>query len=218
MIPPDDALLQLCIKALEHPAFEGDASCFSVSTRLWGAPRLILATGENGTGKSLFLRTVAGLAVRNGVAVHANTPIDRPKTTDFAHASTGSRLAQDFFEVLAASRINERPHIVVLDHPDSALSPSYAAAMGELIGEHARSAPRACRGMLVVSHSVDLMRAVGIVAGSDGFQWIRFGDGFTFDDIIGGCGHTHDLTDLAKNGRSMFRAVRRAMGQTGDEG
>jgi predicted ATPase len=141
-----------------------------------GAPGLIVVTGENASGKSLFVQITESVLRRADV-----TPVSvsiRERTGGgtremgrvaqammFGEEETQSTGATSVQVVKTAFRNLDRDGgaTLTLDEPEIGLSDGYTRAFGQFIGQQARSVPDACRGVIVVTHSRSL--ATGLLAG-----------------------------------------------------
>lgn len=138
--------------------------------RLQGSDvRIVVAHGENASGKSLVLRDLrkhVGSYERTGIETFSVSM--RMRTSESMGAgmmymsernrSTGTvsiKAVQGAFH-----NAFTRPHPVwlVLDEPDVGLSDRYAAALGAYIADQANQMPPHIRGILLVSHSRSLLR------------------------------------------------------------
>ncbi len=131
--------------------------------------RFLLVTGENVGGKSLFARLLGALARRDGL-VAMDIGMARRTTPDMSRvfifgdetrSSTGSISVHTSLAALRNSRENwKEPHLVVLDEPDVGLSEGYAAALGRALADHAKDIPGSCAGLVLVTHSREIVREV----------------------------------------------------------
>lgn len=139
-----------------------------------GAPKLVVVTGENASGKSLFVRVIAARAQRPHKLLPVSVSI-RERTGGGTHEMGGLRRAMMFGEegeqstgatsvgvVKTAFGNLDRDggSILVLDEPEMGLAEAYARAMGEFIGQSAKTIPAKCRGIVIVSHSRPLVQGL----------------------------------------------------------
>lgn len=155
--------------------FRDEASPFRAALRR-GAVSLVVVTGENASGKSLFVRIAAEFVRKEGILPVSVSVRERTGTTggemsglarvmmfgDEREQSTG---ATSVSAVRAALNNLERPKgsLLICDEPEMGLSEGYARALGVLLGQGAKSLPARCRGVLVATHSRPLVR--GIIEG-----------------------------------------------------
>lgn len=138
-----------------------------------GSPNLVLVTGENASGKSLFAR-IAGATLSQEKVVPVSVSI-RERTGagsfdmsrmrqvmmfgDEEENSTGAtsvRVISTAFKNLD----HAEGSALLLDEPELGLSDGYARALGELIGSRSAAIPSPCIGVMVVTHSRSLVRGL----------------------------------------------------------
>lgn len=187
-----------------------------------GAPRLVLVVGENASGKSLLCRMVCLLARNKGALV---VPISLRERTapgiaralmfgDENYSSTGAisaQVVQDAFKNL------DRPQgsVLALDEPELGLSDGYARALGEYIGTEAKGVPKACSGVIVVTHSRGLARGLVAAYGATP-TFVAVGTApARFEDWLDAPEHRSvaDLLALPETGLERLRSAAAIMGQ-----
>ena len=138
-----------------------------------GAERLVVVTGENASGKSLYVRVAAAMLQQEGV-LPVSVSI-RERTGGGTHEMGGLRRAimfgdeqehstgatsvgvvQTAFGNLGAPQGS----LLIVDEPEIGLSEAYARALGEYIGRQTRDIPATCLGVLVVTHSRPLAQGL----------------------------------------------------------
>lgn len=145
-----------------------------------GHPRVLAIAGSNAAGKSLFFRLLASAA--NDAKVLPLTVSIRERTGagtgemsgmrrmfmfgDESEQSTGatslSTVSKAFINAQRYAEDEGRRVVVMLDEPEQGLSEDYAAAMGRWLAERAALMTHpGLLGLVVVSHSRPLMRALG---------------------------------------------------------
>lgn len=144
--------------------------CATVSIH---APKLVVVTGENASGKSLYVRVAAAIAQKQG-ALPISISI-RERTGAGLHEMAGMRRSMMFGDeqdqstgatsakvVQSAFQNLQRPNgsMLILDEPELGMAEAYARALGEYIGQQSQEIPADCRGVLVVSHSRPLVRGL----------------------------------------------------------
>jgi hypothetical protein len=140
-------------------------------------PKLVVVTGENASGKSLFVRVVGAILQNDGGGTPVTVSI-RERTGSGMNEMSGMRRVMMFgdeheqstgaasVKVVAASFNNvdrDNGCILILDEPDIGLAESYARALGEFIATKAKDLPANCGGVIVVTHSRPLVQ--GLLAG-----------------------------------------------------
>ena len=140
------------------------------------AAKLVVVTGENATGKSLFVRVAAAILQQEDV-LPVSVSI-RERTGAGSHEMGGLRQAMMFGDEMeqstGATSVSvaqrafgnlDRPQgsLLIVDEPELGLSEAYARALGEYIGGEIGTVPKKCIGVMVVTHSRPLVR--GLVDG-----------------------------------------------------
>jgi len=156
-----------------------------------GHPQLAVVTGDNATGKSLFVQMLAGRAKKAGLSPLSLSIRERTGSGlsemagmrrammfgDETEQSTGSTsfssLRGAFRSVAVWSEEGQSP-IIVLDEPEMGLSEGYAAAMGTWLAEQVQALPERVAGVVVVTHSKPLVAQ--IMERLDSLPtWVAFG-------------------------------------------
>lgn len=156
----------------ESVLFQAEDSPFN-ATVAEGAPKLAVVTGENASGKSLFVRVAADLVDKQdtlpvSVSIRERTASGLSEIADLRRVfmfgdeheqSTGATSVQ---VVATAFRNVDRPKgaMLILDEPEMGLAEAYTRALGEFIGQQARDIPAKCIGVLVVTHSRALVQGL----------------------------------------------------------
>jgi hypothetical protein len=140
-------------------------------------PGLVVVTGENASGKSLFARIAAAAVQKEGrlpvsVSIRERTGAGSSgggglrrvmMFGDEQEQSTGATSVK-VLETAFKNLDRDGGSMLILDEPELGLSEAYARALGELIGLRSLQAPQACIGVMVVSHSRPLIQ--GLLQGS----------------------------------------------------
>lgn len=130
-----------------------------------GAGRLVIVTGENASGKSVFRRALTTHSRRQGVKVMSFSPEQKAQggivgafvygTEEYQ--STGSNSVRLILNAIKTSRNHDEDHIVIFDEPESGLSDDYAAGVGNELSEYASNLPPRVSLVAVISHSRPLL-------------------------------------------------------------
>jgi hypothetical protein len=158
--------------AAESLLFNNDESPFRAKVAK-AAAKLVVVTGENASGKSLYVRVAAAVLQQEGVlAVSVSI---RERTGAGTHEMGGMRRIMMFGDeqeqstgatsvgvVQTAFRNLDRAQgsMLIVDEPELGLSEAYARALGEYIGQQTRSVPASCLGVMVVTHSRALVQGL----------------------------------------------------------
>jgi hypothetical protein len=163
--------------AEESALFNDEGSPFHASVA-GRAAKLVVVTGENASGKSLFVR-VAGSVLRTkdgalpvSVSIRERTGGGSSDMGGIARSmmfgdeqenSTGAVSARVADTAITNNLTRESGSMLILDEPEIGLSDAFARAMGEHLGRQANRLPRGCRGVIIVTHSRSLV--TGLVEG-----------------------------------------------------
>lgn len=146
-----------------------------------GSRQMVVVTGENASGKSLFARVVSSiLRVENrmvpvSVSIRERTGAGLDEMSSFRKVmmfgeeherSTGATSASVVQTAFGNLR-HDGGSVLVLDEPEIGLADSYTRALGQFIGEQATRVPRVCGGVMVVTHSRSLVRGIVDGLGAD---------------------------------------------------
>jgi ABC-type dipeptide/oligopeptide/nickel transport system ATPase component len=151
-----------------------DESPFSATIKR-GDMRLIVVTGENACGKSVFARVLATRVHQRKATPVTISIRERTGGGDFEMArmrqafmfgteqdnSTGANSIGVVKRAIEHNLDRDNGCALILDEPEIGLSESYARAMGEYIGQSIANLPKGCMGIAVVTHSRPL--AAGIL-------------------------------------------------------
>lgn len=131
-----------------------------------GSESLIIVTGDNASGKSLFVRSLAAVGLERdrilpvSVSIRERTESGVKKAIMFGEEHDQSTGANSAKVCETAFKNLDRPEgsILILDEPEIGLSEDYARAMGEFISS--QDIPDSCLGVVVVTHSRPLVAGV----------------------------------------------------------
>lgn len=160
------------------------------------AQRLLVITGDNASGKSLFVNLMRVWLKETSRAKEKpeSLPVTMTMRTSGGLAgsfmfreeavnSTGSisvRAVEQAFNNMA-----NRTGFLILDEPEVGLAQGYAHALGQYIAQRGRDLPSTCPGTVVVTHNRDLVR--GILAGLPGGgrpSFVHLGRNHTLEDWL----------------------------------
>jgi len=131
-------------------------------------PKLVVITGENASGKSLFFQFVAAMVREEDGALPLTISIrERISATngmrrvfmfgDETEQSTGATSINTLVNAFTRNLDHEDGSMLMLDEPELGLSDGYARAMGEYIGQSTHDIPAVCGGVIVITHSRTLV-------------------------------------------------------------
>lgn len=135
-------------------------------TSIPGEGLLVLAVGDNASGKSFYRRVVQALCHREKIeCIHLS--MEGRRGSNFAgliygeedYNSTGQNSARTVRMSLETSKKREEPHVIFWDEPDFGLSESWSEAMGVKICHGLTHDPSPhLVAAFVVTHSRPLMK------------------------------------------------------------
>lgn len=145
-----------------------------VATITEGHPGLMVITGENASGKSLFFRILTGrvrgahgtcvtLSIRERAGATGSDMAGFARLVMFGEEQEHSTGATSITSIRTAFDHNldrDGGTVLGLDEPELGLSEAYAVALGRYIGERALAVPKVCAGVVVVTHSRPLVRGL----------------------------------------------------------
>lgn len=188
--------------------------------------RVLLISGENAGGKSLFCRFLQTVIqhdhekfefMRVGMEMRSQGGIRRALMFgNESDESTGQISIRCVRGGISTCQGRENPHILCLDEPDIGLSEGYQAGLGELIANFACDLPKLTEGLVIVTHSRPIARAL-LSTLDHSPHCIRVGDDLrTTAEWIDKGPLPRTVDDVESlNGRSVerFRAVNKVIQQ-----
>lgn len=160
----------LCRWVAEESMLFGPDAPFEAHVREKNNPRFVIVVGDNASGKSLYLQVVAARArnekvvpvtvsirERTGAGTHDMAAFRR--TMMFGDESENSTGATSVKTTMTSFKNLDKPEgsMLGLDEPEMGLDDGYTRALGQYIGESCEELPKPCRGVIVVTHSRDLI-------------------------------------------------------------
>lgn len=188
-----DDLTDLAAKVVNDSGFfSREDSPFAAMITPGALRNVVVVVGANASGKSLLVRSI------NSMALHPNRDIKdgkdsrpglsisiRERTTsglgrafvfgDETISSTGAISAQVVDS--AFDNMSDRTGMLILDEPEIGLSQGFCGAMGELIAERTLALPQTCLGLILVSHSKDLVERFRDGLGGRAPTYVALGEG-----------------------------------------
>lgn len=207
-------LTSLVRKAVSYPYFTGKGAPFRAKF-FPGKGRLVLVTGGNASGKSLFIRLLSALAKSQkhaepiviGVALRTQGGIERAFVWgDERENSTGNNSISAILGGFSTARGREHLTFMAFDEPDIGLSEEYQSVLGNAFAEFVREPPE--KVILVIStHSRRVLRPLL----ECNAHHVRMGDEMSLREVVetvppyvGGIEKLEELRDL---NLSRFRKV-----------
>jgi hypothetical protein len=200
---------------LGYTFFEGDSPSIPVHA-VYGASeaRLIIASGENASGKSFYRRLVQiecreakteciHVSVQGRREVAYN-PIMAMVYGDESCDSTGSNSASTIQGGIRTSQGRETPHVVVFDEPDLGMSEGASMGAGTALRDWLREPPEHLVAAVVISHSRELLRKFLDLP----HHFIGFGsEPHTLESWVNRPVVERSLEDLRVANRARFKAI-----------
>ncbi len=180
------------------------------------APRVLLITGDNASGKSFVCKAFGQFLTGEGASVEFVGMARRASSDGFQRMSSGDEGRQSTGQISVRTalrgmeRLLEAPdtreagraRVLILDEPDIGLSEAYAARLGQRIATFCATLPDDAFGVAVVTHNREIARAVAalgptIVRVGDDLRpiadWLRDGPLPVDDAALDGlCDAAHD--------------------------
>lgn len=144
--------------------------------------RILIVSGENGSGKSLLLRAL-GAHLRRidkdipifDAGLHTRTPGGFSRLyiegEDEEEASYGLLSASAVNRTLIRLRTEKKPYALFLDSPDLGLDEAWAMALSDKIMQFAARLPDCARALVIASHNRNLLKGIANI----GAHSIRMG-------------------------------------------
>jgi predicted ATPase len=132
-----------------------------------GNPRIVMITGGNASGKSLFAKAYRAFVAQDDNSVermHVDMKIRSEGGIrrafmfgDEDWESTGQISVKAIIGGIATCRGREKDHILVLDEPCVGLANGTAMGVGELLAEFAADLPERTKALVIVTHSREIV-------------------------------------------------------------
>jgi hypothetical protein len=183
---PESDLRELLQRATEYPFFSGERAPFSASLT-FGKGRLVLVTGGNATGKSLFIRLLGEMAHKRSMeriiisqSFRTMEGLHRAFLFGDEHEnSTGNVSVGAVLGGFSNAKKREHRTYLAFDEPDIGLSEEYHSALGNAVREFAEDFPP--KVVLVIStHSRRIMEPM-IDCNP---HHVRLGDGLSLREVV----------------------------------
>ena len=133
-----------------------------------GDSRLIIVTGENATGKSIFGRVLQEgchwnnskiECIKISMAFRTRGGIESSFVFgDENKFSTGAISIGTVLSGVTTSRNRKKQHFMIWDEPDIGLSPGYQAAVGQYFTQYVSNLPELTVGVAIMTHSQRLLQ------------------------------------------------------------
>ena len=185
-----DEIIKTCLNTSYFKDTEDGEKVFD-ATFAPGEHKILILTGDNASGKTLF----AKLLQQKARDLHKMTSFFVGMNTrtvggirrafmygDDTEDSTGSISVNAINGCLRTCRGTEDEHYAVLDEPGIGLSDSFLAPLGTVIGRFAKEEiPEQTKGLILITHSRSLVKSI---CGYCKPYHIRFGDKLSLEEWI----------------------------------
>ena len=169
---------ELAILAASSGLFANDESPFSAHVTTRGGERLVVITGENASGKSLFFKVMSAMAKSKAgispitISIRERTGAGLSEMSSFRKTvmfgdedeqSTGTTSVRTMLSGFKSARSwaeDGKIPLLFLDEPEIGLSPEYAKALGKLIAKETSLLPETSAGTVVVTHNRKLVEGL----------------------------------------------------------
>lgn len=196
------------VAALE--LFRSGAPC-SVQPGPDPSSRLVVVTGQNATGKSLFRRLLSAALKHEKVepipvSMELRSEGGMMRAFVFgseSYQATGEITAHSILGGIKTSRSRAERHSIIWDEPDIGLSDDYAAGAGLEIKEFLSPAPEKLFGVVVMTHRRCLIQQLLDLAP----HHVRFGDDLTLDQVMKARITPRRLKQLDDASLALFRKL-----------
>jgi hypothetical protein len=193
MTAPSTTLAECLDRALADAALFGPEGACPAIGEPGAHPRLLVVSGSNAGGKSLFCRYLDQTLAKGGCEVMRVGMGKRTESGmvrammfgDEGSESTGNVSVNVVMTGVSTARGRTSDHVLILDEPDVGLSEGYQAALGEFLAAFAADLPERTLGLVVVSHARSLVAPL-LAAGASSVrvgddlrpvaEWLREGD------------------------------------------
>ncbi len=133
-----------------------------------GTGRLVVAVGDNASGKSFFRRLVQGICKATKIEC-INLSMEARRNVAYSPhlcivygseewQSTGENSSRTVLGAIGTSRSRDSKHVIVWDEPDIGLSDDWSASVGVEIRSFMTECPENLVSAVVITHSKYLLR------------------------------------------------------------
>jgi hypothetical protein len=177
-----------------------------------GNTQLVLITGENATGKSLFRKMYYSIlkSINKIEVIHLSqqgkSSSGIPSALiygDESYNSTGYLSARTVVTGIKTCRERENSHYIIFDEPDIGLSDSYAAAVGIEIRKFVENLPEMTKGVVIITHNKTLVKQLLPVNPSH----LRLGDCPDLNSWLTKETEPGNIEDLFTRNNEIFQSV-----------
>jgi hypothetical protein len=191
-----------------------------------GHPRVLLVAGENCSGKSLLVEGLLGWGRHH----HEISPVQvsiRQRVgggtaemggfarmmmfgdeTEQSTGATSVKVLDGAFSTVTSRAKEKKSALLVLDEPEHGLSDGYAQAMGTYLAKKALELPALASGLVIVTHSRSLARALADELGAAP-SFLKLGAAQSYEKWLEGEPRRsiEDLLQLPVLGRERWNAI-----------
>jgi hypothetical protein len=187
-----------------------------------GTGSLVLALGENASGKSFFRRIIRQLCKMSGVEnIHLSMEgrgdsfggLKSFVYGDEEYRSTGENSAGTIIMTIRTSRGRDNKHVIFWDEPDFGLSDMWAAGAGVEVREFSLAPPPNLVAAILVTHSRAFVRE--LLPANPPVLWFGEGEQQTLQGWLDRSTTPRPLSELAEESRIRWKLIQEILCQKG---
>lgn len=182
--------------------------------------KLIIAAGENATGKSLYRRLVQIDSQQRKVeCIHISVEGRRSVAYspwlafvygDEENNSTGANSASTILGGIKTSRSREEKHVLVFDEPDLGMSEGACMGAGAAIAEFLSDAPENLEACVIITHSRHLLDKLRNIP----HHFLHFGEEeYNIDSWVSRPVIERSLEELKEANTERFRGIQKIINE-----
>jgi hypothetical protein len=176
--------------ALSQRVFKSKESPFKVNYYNSEKGKLLILTGDNAEGKSLYSRIFESYCIkfvkiecmRIGMDFRMEGGVGSALIYGFSEheASTGDNSIRSFLGGLNTCKNRDHRHFIVFDEPGIGVSEEYHGAMGQYLLEFMQKCPTNTQGVVISTHSREFVKPLLYLKP----MHLRFGDKKTLEEWV----------------------------------
>ena len=189
-----------------------------------GQGKLVVAVGDNASGKSFYRRVVQAVCQRSKIecihlSMQARTNFEGNAGLAFVYGSeewksTGENSANTVLGAVTTSRSRTEPHVIFWDEPDLGLSDNWSASVGVAIREFAAAPPDPLLAAVVVTHNVMLLHQLQLLRLDPHFLCFDPHPTATLQEWLDRPGEVRPLEQLRQASFRRFKLIQRLLDET----
>lgn len=200
-------------KTLKYEFFEGTRPVIDVNwTKGPGKSKLIIAAGENASGKSLYRRLMQQYCSEKKIeCIHISVEGRRNISYSLVYGdetndSTGCNSAGTILGGIKTSKGRGSKHVVVFDEPDLGMSEGASMGAGTAFAEWLRDPPEHLVAAVIISHSRYLLKKLEDIP----HHFLHFGNGeHTIESWVTREVEERSLEDIKESNITRYRGIQK---------